>query len=141
MQTAFVIRVSGKFIYLPFDEVLYIKAKGNYCEFITTRQKKYVSYGTIGAIEPQLPENLFCRIHKSHVISIRKIKEFDHSSIQIGDTELPLSKIGFEKLLERLLIIDPEYGTKSEEIKKMSVDEYLKKYRKPGKGNNVNPDF
>lgn len=139
MQTAFMIRANGKFLVLPFDEILCIKGKGNYCEFVTTNQKKYLTYGTIGAIEPQLPENLFCRIHKSHVVAIHKIQEFDHSTVKAGGLELPLSKIGFEKLLERLLVIDPRYDGKLEEIKKMSPEEYLRKFRKPGKNDKKAP--
>jgi DNA-binding LytR/AlgR family response regulator len=130
MQTAFLIRANGKFCVLSFEEILYIKGKGNYCEFITTNQKKYLTYGTIGAIEPQLPENLFCRIHKSHIVPIKKIQQFDHSTVQIGPIELPLSRAGFEQLLKRLLIIDSNYGNKKDEMRRMSVEDHVKKPRK-----------
>lgn len=89
----------------------------------------------------QLPLNLFCRTHKSYIVALNKINGFSRTAVQIGTRELSLSKIGFEKISERLLDIDRKSAKEFNVIKKMSVEEYLKRYRKSSNGNESNSGF
>lgn len=113
MTSNFYIRTEGRFQKMFFHEILYIKGRKNYCEFITTTGSKVITYGTIGALESQLPENLFCRIHRSYIIAIEKIESFDHHYAFIGKEKLPLNKDGFDNIRSRSLIIGQEGGVRN----------------------------
>lgn len=76
MQTAFLIRTNGKLKFIAFDEVLYITAKNNYCEIVTTKKRKLLAYVTLGYMQQKLPDNLFCRIHRSHIISLKRLRNY-----------------------------------------------------------------
>jgi DNA-binding LytR/AlgR family response regulator len=130
MQAAFFIRMNGRFQSIPFDSILYISSKRNYCEINTISKKKYLTYGSISYVEEKLPENLFCRVHRCYVVSIGKIEAFDHNHLFLGEEKLPISKEGFERVLERIVLICPEYNKKlNGEFDKMHPEEYLKEFR------------
>ena len=105
MQTAFYAHVDGKFKCIPFIDVLYIVANGNYSEVVTVNKKKICIYATLSCLEEKLPEKFFCRIHRSYIISLLKVEEFSHKSVVIDKEELPMSKSCFEKLSKQLLVI------------------------------------
>jgi DNA-binding LytR/AlgR family response regulator len=130
MQTAFFVRMNGKFQSIPFDSVLYITSRKNYCEIFTITKKKYLTYGSISYVEQKLPENLFCRVHRSYIISIGKIDAFDNNYVFLNEEKLPLSKEGFEKVMKRVILLSPEYHNKlNNEMSEVDPKGYLKKYR------------
>jgi len=132
MQTAFFIRMNGKFQAIPFANVVYITAKKNYCEIVTTANKKFMTYGSISCMEQKLPENMFCRVHRSYIISLQKIDSFDSNHVVVNQEKLPLSKDGFEKVLQRVLLICPEYNSSlTHEVTNISPQLYLDKFRAP----------
>ncbi|HET6539945.1 MAG TPA: LytTR family DNA-binding domain-containing protein, partial [Chryseolinea sp.] len=56
---------------------------------------------TLNHVENMLPENLFLRIHRSFVVSTKKITAFTKRDVEIGKVELPIGKSyaeGFRKL-------------------------------------------
>lgn len=128
MQSAFLIRTNGKLKYIPFDEVLYITAKSNYCEIVTIDKKKFLGNVTLGYIHQKLPENLFCRIHRSYIISLTKIDWLDHKSVTIAYEKLPLSKEGFKEITQRVLVLSPEMDSKlKNEMGGMDAEQYVRK--------------
>lgn len=134
MFTAFFLRTSGKLTAFPFDEVLYITAKHNYCEIVTTKRKLLVHI-SLSCFQEKLPENLFCRIHRSHIISVQWVSSFDHNQVEIQGQILPINRAGFEAITKRVLIVCSELdGNLKREIEGMDVEEYLKKTRKRKRG-------
>ena len=113
MQTNFFIRIEGKIQSIPFDSVIFISSKKNYCEIVTTEQK-YLTYGMISSFERQLPKNMFCRVHRSFIISLQKIDWFKHDHVMLVDErKIPINKAGYKAIQERILIVgDCEKGSK-----------------------------
>jgi len=127
MFTSFFVRVNGKLLAFPYDEVLYITAKNNYCEIVTTKGKALV-YASLASFEEKLPDNLFCRVHRSHIIAIGKISSFEHNHVKIGGQTLPISKAGFEAISKRVLIISSELENKlRHKVEVMNTRGHLKK--------------
>lgn len=57
---------------------------------------------TLNHVENMLPGNLFVRIHRSFVVSAKKITAFTKKDVEIGKVELPIGKSyteGFRKLI------------------------------------------
>lgn len=111
MYSAVFIRTNGKLTAFPFDEILFITARNNYSEIVTAK-KKYFVYVTLGCLETRLPEYLFCRVHRSHIVAVRQISSFDHQEVEVGGIKLPINKAGFEAILQRVLVISNEADSK-----------------------------
>lgn len=134
MQTAFFIRVDGRLKSISFDDVLYVSAKNNYCEIVTAGKKKYLAYVTMNCMEHKLPGELFIRVHRSYIISIKKIDWLNGNKMAIEGQEIPVSREGHREVMQRILIICPEVDNRlkqaSEEI---SIKHCMKKKVKEAK--------
>lgn len=79
----------NKFLKVNYDDILYIEGLRNYVSIFTTSQRM-VTYQALRELEEQLPQPLFCRIHKSYIISTGKISMIDGNLLYIGDKALPI---------------------------------------------------
>jgi DNA-binding LytR/AlgR family response regulator len=71
------------------DEILYIEGAGNYMTFFT-RDKKIMSLFTMNEIMQILPADLFVRIHKSYIVSIRHIDIIEVTQVIINKKPIPI---------------------------------------------------
>ncbi|NQU86737.1 MAG: LytTR family transcriptional regulator [Mariniphaga sp.] len=74
-------------ILLP--EVLFIESMGDYFT-IHTSERKITTRCTISSVEKVLPDDEFLRIHRSFIVSLKKISSFGPTSIFIGKKEFPI---------------------------------------------------
>lgn len=134
MQTAFLVRVNGKLKYIPFEDVLFIRSRDKYCEIVTTTNKKLLTLITLNYVERKLPQNLFVRIHRSHIISLNKIDSLSFNMVEIGEHQLTVSKEGYKAITERTLVLCPELDKKMEkEIERLNSEQYVKKVKNENK--------
>ena len=89
MRSLFV-KVDGKYKAIVFTEICYVEALKNYVR-IHTAKKVFVVHITLKQIEGHLPTHQFCRIHKSYIIYLDNLTEFDYDSVTLGNIQLPLS--------------------------------------------------
>jgi len=75
---------------LRFSEILYIHAEGKHIAIVTAG-KTYVSSVAISYIEKILPSHLFCRIHRSYIISLEHTDKFDHEIAYVGTKKIPIA--------------------------------------------------
>ena len=104
-HNSFFLKTNSKFLRILFSEVLYIEAVKKYV-LVVTQEKKYLIQISLNHTEEILPCNHFCRINKSHIISLQNISEFDNNAVYIGKKKLPLGRLYKKKLMERLIILD-----------------------------------
>lgn len=88
-HTSFFIRSNGKFIRVAFKDILYVFSRQNYVQVVTL-DKSYVILNTMKQMESALPENQFCRIHRSFIVSVDHITSFDNERVFLGDKEFPI---------------------------------------------------
>jgi len=58
---------------------------------------------SISSVEEMLPENDFIRVHRSFIVSMKRIQTFTSEIIEIEKSEIPIGKIyrnGVLKLLQ-----------------------------------------
>jgi DNA-binding LytR/AlgR family response regulator len=108
----FFARVNGKYQIIFIKDIRFIEAKKNYVR-IVTENKSYLVHLTLGEIEKQLPENIFCKIHRSYIIAISKLVSFDYEHAYLKDIDLPISASFFESLKKKIFIIGPDRGYKA----------------------------
>ncbi|MBU8892421.1 MAG: LytTR family DNA-binding domain-containing protein [Bacteroidales bacterium] len=58
------------------NNIVYCQAEENYCKIFTTRNEAILVARTLKSIEELLPDELFFRIHKSHLVNMNYIKSY-----------------------------------------------------------------
>jgi two-component system, LytTR family, response regulator len=79
----------------------YIEAFGNYLK-IHTAGKTYITRLTMQNIIIQLPEPLFCRIHKSYIVNKKFINKVYGNIVSLNDIELPVGTTYKSNLLKSM---------------------------------------
>lgn len=81
--------------------ILYIEGLGNYVTFVLT-DKKLVTYLGIQEALDILPQNLFCRIHKSFIISIKHVDVIEKHQVVIREKVIPIGE-SYRQNLSRII--------------------------------------
>lgn len=75
---------------IDIDDILYIEGMKDYLRIIC-KGKKVMTLQSFARIEESLPDNKFCRVHKSYIVAIDKIKSVERGVIIIADQRIPVS--------------------------------------------------
>jgi DNA-binding LytR/AlgR family response regulator len=75
---------------IDLDEILYIEGMKDYLRIICAG-KKIMTLQNFAKFEECLPANRFCRVHKSYIVAIDKIKSVERGVIVIADQRIPVS--------------------------------------------------
>lgn len=89
MLKYFFIKTNGKYVKICYQDILYVEGSRNYTKIITAT-KQYLVLLSMKRLEQFLPVNLFKRIHKSFIVSLDKIIEFDKEMVKLKDKDLPI---------------------------------------------------
>ena len=93
---------------VPLDDILYVKADGDYIVIHKADGKTLMTLMTLKALEKQLPYDRFCRTHRSWIVNADKVRGIRDGKILIADTVIPLSdscKAAFFELLSHKSIV------------------------------------
>lgn len=66
-------------VYLSISEIVRVESDGAYSIFYTDCGKKHLSSKNLGEYEEILPAYGFFRVHRSHIINVKKVKKFIRS--------------------------------------------------------------
>ena len=94
------INVQKKKVKILFSEIVYIESQREYIK-ITTTQSEYISKMSTHEIEAILPVHLFKRVHRSFIVSIRRIESYTAEAIEINGVSIPIGK-GYRDGMEKL---------------------------------------
>jgi len=94
------INVQLKKVKVYFSEILYIESQKEYVK-IVTEGNSFVTKMATHEIEGLLPDLLFQRIHRSFIISIKKVRSFDSEMVEINGNNIPVGR-AYRHMLEKL---------------------------------------
>jgi DNA-binding LytR/AlgR family response regulator len=109
MQKYFFIKEKGRYLKIPFSEIVFVEGCGNYIK-IVTENKAYLLLIAMKRMEQLLPAFLFKRIHRSYIVSLDKITGFDSDCVYLKDKELPIGQL-YKGELEKAVIIINDTAT------------------------------
>lgn len=66
-------------VYLSISEIIRVESDGAYSIFYTDCGKKHLSSKNLGEYEDILPGFGFFRVHRSHIVNVKKVKKFIRS--------------------------------------------------------------
>jgi len=90
---------SGHRIYkINYSDLLYIEGQREYVTFHITKQR-ITTLASLKDLEEKLPSNLFIRIHKSYIVSIKHIELIDKNILHIAGQKLRIGGSYKENLM------------------------------------------
>ncbi|WP_158605942.1 LytTR family DNA-binding domain-containing protein [Taibaiella sp. KBW10] len=95
------IKSNGKLVKLNFSDIRYIEGMKDYLKIFTS-DKTHVIHQTMKAMEEQLPEHLFMRVHKSYIVALDAIQQIDGNCIETASGGVPLSNTYRDVLLKTI---------------------------------------
>lgn len=100
----FFFREKGVASKLKLSDILYIQAMGDYVT-IHTADKKHTIHHTLSAIEKELPEDKFLRIHRSYIVALDKIDTIEDGTAYIYQSNIPIGESHRSKLMVLLNLL------------------------------------
>jgi DNA-binding LytR/AlgR family response regulator len=86
---------------VDIDHILYIEGMKDYLRIICT-DKKIMTLQSFAKIEESLPTKKFCRVHKSFIVAIDKIRSVERGVILIADKRIPISNTYKENFYSKI---------------------------------------
>jgi two-component system LytT family response regulator len=86
---------------VDLNDILYIEGMKDYLRIICTG-KKIMTLQSFSKIEEILPAKKFCRVHKSFIVAIDKIKSVERGVIIIADQRIPVSNTYKENFFSKI---------------------------------------
>jgi two-component system LytT family response regulator len=93
-----VVKTSGRFVFLRFEEIVWIEAADNYVFIHTASGEKLMPRETLASIEERLGSKQFTRVNRSAVVRIDQVKELqptlhgDYTILLRNGARVPLSR-------------------------------------------------
>jgi DNA-binding LytR/AlgR family response regulator len=94
------IKVEGRYIKIPYEQILYIENVGDYVKFVTP-QAQHVVHTTMKHLEGKLG-NQFLRVHRSYIIHLEKIVDIEENNLVVANKVIPISRANKSELMNRL---------------------------------------
>lgn len=86
---------------VDLDDILYIEGMKDYLRIIC-KDKKIMTLQSFSKLEGSLPYKRFCRVHKSYIVAIDKIKSVERGVILIAGKSIPLSNTYKENFFSKI---------------------------------------
>jgi two-component system, LytTR family, response regulator len=105
-QEKIMLRTSDQMHLVGYDELVSVEADGNYSTFYISDGRKVIVSKPLKKFEEKLLENGFFRIHKSHMINIKKLSYFDKADggfvIMADQSRIPVASRKRDAVIELL---------------------------------------
>jgi len=85
------IKTEYRYQRVDFEDILFIEGMREYLKIHTTKEK-IMTLMSFKDIEEMLPVEGFFRVHKSYIVAIKKVDNFERNRISIGDNKIPVSE-------------------------------------------------
>jgi DNA-binding LytR/AlgR family response regulator len=117
MQDFLYVKDGSERFQIFFSEIKYLEAKKRYVRFVTVK-RDYLAPGTLYEAERRLPGDLFCRIHKSYIISLKLASQFNYELVRIGDKQLPIGREYRDAVLSKVYVFGEDANNEITLVKK-----------------------
>ena len=95
-----IIRADRKYYKVNYDDLIFVEGQKAYVTFHSEGKKNVTALASLRELEEKLPEKKFIRIHKSYIVSVKKIDSLEGNMIEIAGEKLPVGKSFKPKVAE-----------------------------------------
>jgi two-component system, LytTR family, response regulator LytT len=79
------VKSDSKMVRIDLKEIIYIEGMREYVRIHLADTKPLMPLISLRALEEQLPQDKFMRVHRSYIVNLEKIVSFDHSRISLDN--------------------------------------------------------
>ncbi|KQR66967.1 two-component system response regulator [Pedobacter sp. Leaf176] len=94
-------RADRKMVKVMLNDILYIESLKDYVKIYTTKGQVITKYA-ISSLEAMLPASSFIRVHRSYLVSLKRIDSYTQDEINIEINTIPIGKLYRLQFLEAL---------------------------------------
>lgn len=88
----FIIKSERRFHKINFADIRYIEGLKDYV-VIYVGDHKLITAMNLKTIHQKIPQKIFLRVSKSYVVNTNYVDSFDHHTLYLGETEIPLGDV------------------------------------------------
>ena len=89
-------------IKINFDDIKYIEGLKDYIKIFSTSHKPILTLSNFKKIEEKLPGNLFIRVHRSYIVSLKYIHSVQRNRILIDQIRIPIGQNYKDDFIKRI---------------------------------------
>jgi DNA-binding LytR/AlgR family response regulator len=105
LQTELYVRIDGKLIRVPIDQILYFENVGDFVK-IVTESKVYVINMALRLLNERLDHPRLLKVHRSYIVNMDKINDIEENSILVHKKIIPVSRSHKPILMKSINIIN-----------------------------------
>lgn len=103
--------VSESFVYLKVDkdmkrinlnEIIYIESWKDYVKLFLSDGKTVYVKQSISSMQTLLSEHKFLRVHRSYMVSLKRISGYNGISVQLDSKEIPIGRLYKQNVMDKL---------------------------------------
>ncbi len=98
----FYVRSEGKFVRIQFEELDYIETLDDYLSLFMSNGLRHLVHSSLKKMLEELPSDRFLRVHRSYVVNVKRIVDFDENSLVVGRKPIPVAR-GYRAELRKAL--------------------------------------
>lgn len=98
------IRHQGELIKIPFAQITYVQAVGDYIKIFTS-EKNYLIQSTLKSFEDKLSDRLFVKAHRSYLVNIAKVQQVTGQKLMVQQKDIPISRSQKAEVYKKLNIL------------------------------------
>jgi two-component system, LytTR family, response regulator len=95
------VNVQKKRVKILFSDIVYVESQREYIKIVTSK-KEYLSKMSTHEIEALLPSDLFQRVHRSFIVSVKKIDSYTNDSVEVNGVSIPIGRV-YKESIDKLL--------------------------------------
>lgn len=104
-QSSIFLKINRRLIQVELNDILYLESLGDYVKVFTTKEV-LVCFNTLSKLINILPENQFQRVHRSYMISLKKISFMEGNFVRIANQDVPIGQTYKDALMKKLNLIN-----------------------------------
>jgi len=85
-----IIRADRKLYKINYEDLVYIEGQKAYVTFHSENKKRITALASLKDLEEKLPSDRFIRIHKSYIVSIKKIDALEGNQLEVAGEKFPV---------------------------------------------------
>lgn len=85
------IRVDGRLVRLPYEDIYYFENVGDYIKVVSVHGN-FIFHSTIKALNQKIKNPRFLKVHRSYIVNLNKIKDIEDSTLVIDQKVIPISR-------------------------------------------------
>jgi|SRR5688572_17189668 DNA-binding LytR/AlgR family response regulator len=102
-KSSLIIHRDKKTIVIATDDILYLESQKEYVK-IHCKETTHTTKAALSALEKELNESQFLRIHRSFIVAVNKIKAYSATEVEVNSKSIPIGGNYRDTVLERLKI-------------------------------------